>query len=298
VNSKSWEQFPTGTYDKGRLDGSLLAQPALPNILREIFAQSQYTREAIVIDACLALGIPSGEWFTLEELWQRLSGVGFSYNLLRDALGNHRIFKIGVLRNGRAGRDPHTYQIPSVSRLFAEWVNPAKWYRAVTDVLPIQALQSPKMYLAHLHKALIHRTFTDHDSRPVSLTRGFMASRLGVTTKTLRNYEKLFPQIHVTQVFEYTELIVGGDWELPAERDPSNGGTFLYAFDDEGNERHAPAIRAVAAQLVRDGWTVYRMTQKPNLYQIVTPYNAHLLQNRQLIPSSEQMRTDKAHHGT
>ena len=250
-------------------------EPCLPNVVREKLAQRDLVPAAMLLDAFRTIPdmIQPGKWYTLREIMGAVRVFNIPERLIRKALNTNAVFAPGTRHMGGKGRPPKEYRIPSLQELFAEFVDrDDEWYRVAADRITVDAFQSTAAYLAHLHNAYILRLC--HDAKKaIEHPRKKMAERLGVCVQTIRNYEKRLGQIFVTQRFTVAELVHGVAWNLPTERKldennkPEWSATMLEAVDEQGTRRRFPAVRAVAAKLIQDGWQVWKVTQLCNTYE-------------------------------
>jgi hypothetical protein len=227
------------------------AAKGLPNTIREKLIETQKTGiTARLVEALLNEQIKQFTEAQLTEIAQRY-GIG-RFSVLRALTGNlatiteQRVFPIVIEENmlcsatdgvKKAGRPARVYRLPN----FEYFYNLLGVQRSSSDTLNSDDLRSGKRYRMALHRTLIER-------RPGEYGRGWLASRLGTSVRTIQRYNRAL-NVQVTPVYAYTRF----DWDtienvpLSEERERITPGRWL---EDAAGKRY-PALRALAYKLMK-----------------------------------------------
>ena len=127
------------------------------------------------------------------------------------------------------------------------------------DPLNLEDLRSPKRYRQALHRALLQR-------RPGVYSQALLARRLGLSTRSIRRYNRALP-LKIQPTYQETPVIWATLAQIPAAADLQrcqihSGGQFL--IDETGKKW--PLKREIAAMLLAKGCRVSRMRQGCNHY--------------------------------
>ncbi len=148
------------------------------------------------------------------------------------------------------GRPSTTFRIPSPERLCKLLgVQPSG-----SDPLTLEDLHSARQTRLAAHRELIRR-------RPGTYLRQWLGDRLGVSGPTIWRYSHAIDGLQVTSTFTATAI---GWWNLknvPA----SLGDTSGTCLEDETGKRW-PALKAIAAKLLRQGRAVRLLVQSLSYY--------------------------------
>lgn len=235
----------------------------LLNAVREYMVKRGLTHTALVLDALYTIGARINRYYTVIELHSLLSPLGVSEKVIRSATHN-TVFR--SRKRHTAGRAAREYFLPSAQQV-AQWF-PVRNDSQTSDTLPVSAFQNAAAYRAAMHETMISR-LTRQNGGKFKMSRLKMYTRLGVCANTIRNYERKAP-IEVTPYIVSHELVGGIVWDVPAQHDNSHA-KWLRVVAEDGSYRNYPNVRAIAAKFISAGCRVFRMTQRSNLYQYMTP---------------------------
>lgn len=255
---------------------------ALPTVLREHFLQTRRTYLARVLDGLLMADFKPGEPFTEKQIVDALAGQVGRYSILKalqecDPAGNpvfacadpspapltHTtvasacadlanntciLFRATASNKNQKGRPPKTYTLPRMDQLCQRFSVRMRG----ADVLQPQDLSSPAAYRRALHRELIRR-------RPGTYAVSWLAKRLGASSRTIQRYQA-GGELRTRPSF-MRRVIGWGSLNLVPD-DRSIYGVFLE--DDQG--KRYPALRAIAARLLKLGRSIACVRQRHNTY--------------------------------
>ena len=149
---------------------------------------------------------------------------------------------------GRAGRKAHVFMMPSNTEL-CELLGVTD---SGGDSMTLNDLRTAPGLRKAVHRELIRR-------RPGTYTRKWLADRLGVCLITLDTYNRDIP-INIMHSFTREKIGWHNLEQVQEEKiDPS-----IFLTDENGKKY--PALRVIAAKLLKQKHTVYLMRQRPSFY--------------------------------
>ncbi len=250
----------------------------LPNAVREALFGMKMTYTVRTIEALRLKGILPGQSFTRQDAIDLLKGIvgqgsviaalytppsghpqasyeaaisnGCKQQKNCSFVGAKKPFKIQTFPSNtpKRGRKTHVFVMPSNAELCD--------LLGVTDTggdtLTLDDLKTAPGTRKAVHRELIRR-------RPGTYTRKWLAARLGVCLVTLDTYNRDIP---INVIYSFTREKIG--WHnlgmVQEERiDPS-----VFLTDEAGKQY--PALRAIAAKLLKGQHTVYLLAQRPSFY--------------------------------
>lgn len=230
----------------------------LSNEAREILLNTKRGKAALVLDACYAANLDRDHVYKVKDLIEIFNQT--SERLVREGCKDKLFRPHSGLPNG--GRPPLQILLPYPNEVDRRLVVVAR--RDRRDPLPNSAFANLRSYRAAIHKAMVDRLAKDNDGA-FRLGRAAMSSRLGVSSKTVRSYEKL-TGVLVQQIVNSKQLKLSEDWGLPSIK--ASNHRWLQAVLPCGSIESYPAVQAIAAKLLKDGCTVHLMTQCTNAYGV------------------------------
>jgi hypothetical protein len=157
-------------------------QRGLDNGSRETLLAIKMGSAALTIDVLLKVW-GAGQRFTERQALAEVQHLGIGRRTLRNALyaapRRHRLFHRAGIHRPKRGRPAQLYELPSA----AEVASRLGISRTPSDELKPADLRGLTTYRAALHREFIRRS-------PGVYTRGWLAGRLGVSKRTVRDYDK------------------------------------------------------------------------------------------------------------
>ncbi len=258
--------------------------PQLPNSVREALFARKQTFAVRTIEALRLKGIRPGQSFTRQEALDLLKGIVGQWSILATFAADllppsaHPPAPAGLpssdgctqqkkcafvgtkkphlisydpsltLHDPRRGRKTHVFVMPSNAELCA--------VLGVTDsggdALTLDDLKTAPDTRKAAHRELIRR-------RPGTYTRKWLADRLGVCLVTLDTYNRDIP---INVIHSFAREKIGWHNLNMVQEDKIDPSVFL--MDDAG--RKYPALRVIAARLLKGKRTVYLLRQRPSFY--------------------------------
>lgn len=241
----------------------------LPNDIREQMLSSGHGHGALMVDLLCFYGIQH-EWVTVDQV---MSVSLCNETLVRKALSDSIIFLARPVKTGKRGRPKIEYIMRSTGEL--EFTFGARYLRAYggklhdpfIDALPEVAFSSMARYKLELHREFLTR---NSEGEWFQCSMSFMASRMGVSTRTLRRYHEHI-DVEIKPVINYKPLPKSAVSRLP---DEAIGGTWIEIGDVRDvaarTAKRLPFIRgALEKHVDNDLWIV---NQEPNMYRVVRTY--------------------------
>lgn len=193
--------------------------------------------------------------------------------MVRAGLTQHAlIFQRRIVRTARPGRPAYTYRIPSPLEIEAEYAPGAG--SSPHDALEPEDLQSVHHYRLGLHRMLIVRLFIQNGGEGVTMYRDLQAERLGVSTRTIRSYDKKLGFSHVPN---YSKTLLSKEsWRgLPRYKERFDKKTgkrlasryWLESYDwKTGQTTRMPFVKCLAYKASQADLDVYRVERLANTY--------------------------------
>ncbi len=265
------------------------------NLIYEKILQTSFPHASLILRALVKVDFERDSSFTIKKvLWNfRLDNIPLSEHLLRKGLND--LEKLGLVRTRplmtrKQGRPAVIYTLTHPEYMRAKLsIDRDPGY---LDEVPAESLGSLRDYRAAMHRALIAR----HNKQ---YSRRFLASRLGVSEATTRNYEK-GTDIKVQPCWGKKRITYATAFDLPEKnkpgqyfleitgKEPLNDEEFealmaeypeehhkYFKWDNKYNRpmvdikpRRCRAIRFLAQQAIRQGLEVHLMWRETNYYSI------------------------------
>jgi len=228
----------------------------------------------VVLEALYMLKLRADSWHTFNEIFRLLNdNFATSYQLTYQGLKSPLIFQRrkspGIA--GRRGRRAYLYRIPHPDEIKAEYGSGLP--HSPTDTLQKADLQSLTSYRLALHRELFIRRFIDNRGRGFDMSRKLMAERLGVSTRTVRSYDKRLDFSHTPNHREtpvdwtnwHTLPRYKNQYDSDGRRLASKKWLKVYRYTDN-SVRLLPLVRYLAYQALSKDCQVYTVERLPNTY--------------------------------
>lgn len=235
-------------------------QRGLDNGSREKLLALKMGYAALVLDVLLKMW-PAGQRFTERQALAQVQLFGIGRRTLRNALQcapirtkvfSTSLFSLAGFERPKRGRPAQAYKLPNA----AEVAQRLGIGRTPSDELKPDDLRGLTNYRVALHRELIRR-------QPRQYTRGWLAGRLGVSKRTVRDYDKR-AKITVTPMIAKTELkaIYLADMPEDGKQNLTSRAEWL-----EWQGKAYPALQVVARRLLQLGGAMI-VRQYSNHYQL------------------------------
>ena len=178
---------------KRQHDEQRAAPSGLPNTIREALLNRGMATTARALDALLSAGVHAGDAFSVKQLVDAGISRPTAYRVVKAQIDGQVIFSQNDtltytapgypenLRKNTRGRPATFYTMPSTGELAALLGVPTgRIFDG--DALPDEATRSSKRYRVAMYRALIAR-------RPGTYTRRWLGARLGVSGRSVNNYD-------------------------------------------------------------------------------------------------------------
>lgn len=219
-------------------------QRGLDNGSRELLLALKMGFAALTIDVLLKVwGV--GQRFTERQALAEVQLLGIGRRTLRNALHatvrGRRLFNLAGIHKPKRGRHAQLYELPSA----AEVAQRLGIRRTPSDELKPDDLRGMTNYRVALHRELIRR-------EPGAYTRGWLAGRLGVSKRTVRDYDKragikVTPQIDHVPMYTIGQVMSAISHQLVETRDPY-GKPYDRWLEDPTGKRY-PLMLDIAKRL-------------------------------------------------
>ena len=251
------------------------ARLSLANSVREALLPTDHAKGLLVADALFFLQVSPDCWLPFSTIYRLLSdNCGTSYGMVYQGLQCRRIFQrrksAGVAH--RRGARPYLYRVPHPDELQAEFAPHAR--QTPGDRLRKCDFKNLTTYRMGLHHALYVRRWCNNGGQGFMMSRGLMASRLGVSERTVRTYDQRLGHSHDPNYQETP--IHWHNWDsLPrykerfsptGERLPSKQWLKVVDWDQGGQTTCYPRVKYLAYQALKKGQTVLLVERLPNTY--------------------------------
>ncbi len=228
----------------------------VPNSLREALLQQDLGEAALVLDVFLLCGYLPNKSSTYQKILKKLAEHGFTLGrgLIRRALASG-VFKMVAIYNGKQGRPELLYFMPDIMDLVKRY---AGGKMVAMDTLLNADLVNLKKYRQGLYREFIRRA-------PGIYSRRFLAERLGISSRTTRNYD---PEVNVYAIRRLSrqDLRFYSDWREMILRG-KRGLNWLRIEWNDGRYLDGPLMCGVAeAYMWKPDSKVYFVTQLCNRY--------------------------------
>jgi hypothetical protein len=249
-------------------------QHQLPNALREAMLQANVSKSLVVLEGLYMLSFASDTWLTFDQIYRLCrDNFGMSYQLVYQGLCQFLIFQRrkaeGVAH--RRGPRPYLYRIPHPDELMAEF--DVKQTHSPHDELQKTDLKSVSAYRRALHRQMFIRKWLESQAKGFVMSRQLMATRLGVSVRTVRTYDKLLGHSNDPN---YKEIpITRNNWfRLPrykeqfdenGKRLPSKIWLRTHKYSDT-EYRNLPCVRYLAYKALNEGYYVDMVERLANTY--------------------------------
>lgn len=248
--------------------GKGVSMLSLSNDQREWMCRNNLANVAMVVDGLLWHSVNAGEWVTVADV---VGLLGCSMYQARQALAEGCFKERSVKQEGR-GRPTLHYRVPSPGEVGRYYDIPATG-PIVSDPLPEWAFTSAANFKKALHRSFLIRSSISGTTW-AEFPRKWMADRLGVCPKTLRDYEKTYPfqNLEIQQQIEIiAKLLPDRDYRL-ADRF-RRGAAYLVAAASEdevasGGGRPGPATDGYANYCLQAGQEIWLVKRGYNLYKM------------------------------
>jgi hypothetical protein len=232
----------------------------LPNSLREALLQKNLGDSALLLDAIYLSGWTAFKKFTRKQLLNNLLNnphgkIDVPDGIIHRAL-NSGIFAYRRLRRLGKGRPEHQYTVPEIGPLLNHYAN-GTW--TASDPLYPDDFRSLKIYRVALHRALIER-------HPGAYSREFLGKRLGVSKRTVRNYDRA-AGIVVTARYKKIEIGRFINWQDFLIGKHPGGAEWLEFIYPDGVIERKPIKIGIVWKLMHLA-AVYIVKQLTNYYEL------------------------------
>jgi hypothetical protein len=243
-------------------------QRGLDNGSRETLLGIKMGFAALTIDVLLKIW-GAGQRFTERQALAEVQFLGIGRRTVRNALHatvrRRRLFNLAGIHRPKRGRPAQLYELPSAAEVASRLGIP----RTLSDELKPADLHGLTTYRAALHREFIRRS-------PGAYTRGWLAGRLGVSKRTVRDYDKR-GGITVTPQFDYqrmynpvTQIMTAISHQLVDTRAPY-GKPYDRWLEDPTGKRY-PLMMDIARRLFEKFPTGKGLPQCYIVYQTANKY--------------------------
>lgn len=247
-------------------------QRGLDNGSREKLLSFKMGYAALVLDVLLKMW-PAGQRFTERQALAQVQLFGIGRRTLRNALQcvphrtsvfGTRLFSLAGVERPKRGRPAQVYKLPSA----AEVARQLSSERTPSDELKPDDLRGLTAYRVALHRELIRR-------QPDFYTRGWLAGRLGVSKRTVRDYDKragikVTPQITYERMYNMIQVANALSMQKVDTREPYGTPHDRWLEDPTG--RRYPLMRDIAKRLLEKHPTGRGLPQCFIVYQTANKY--------------------------
>lgn len=244
-------------------------QRGLDNGSREKLLALKMGYAALVLDVLLKMW-PAGQRFTERQALAQVQLFGIGRRTLRNALQcrphgtgvfSFGLFPLAGFERPKRGRPAQAYKLPSADEVARQ----LRIGRTPSDELKPDDLRGLTAYRVALYRELIRR-------QPDFYTRGWLAGRLGVSKRTVRDYDKragikVTPQITYTRMYnmiQVAEALSVGTQELGKKR-------YDRWLEDPTGKRY-PLMMDIAKRLLEKYPTGRGLPQCFIVYQTANKY--------------------------
>lgn len=232
----------------------LVGRAGIPNTVRENLLQDGTTggEAALLLDNCFYAGLRAGHSFTHQTLmiYLQRAGLNISPALVRRALKHPAFIKNGK-DHPKRGRATQFYTLPSVMDLITRY---GGGRQGTTDPLDAEDLRKLSTYRAALHREFIRRN-------SARWGRKKLGWRLGVSKWATLYYEKYFKNFRCKRRVSCKPFFTLN--ELPERQEFRS---WLTVEKPDGTRFKCPAIRSLAARLLKIGYQLTLWIQEVNEY--------------------------------
>jgi hypothetical protein len=247
-------------------------QRGLDNGSREKLLDLKMGYAALVLDVLLKMW-PVGQRFTERQALAQVQLFGIGRRTLRNALQcvphrtsvfGTRLFPLAGFERPKRGRPARAYKLPSA----AEVARQLSSERTPSDELKPDDLRGLTAYRVALYRELIRRS-------PGFYTRGWLAGRLGVSKRTVRDYDKragikVTPQITYERMYNMIQVANALSMQKVITRAPYGTPHDRWLEDPMG--KRYPLMRDIAKRLFEKYPTGKGLPQCYIVYQTANKY--------------------------
>lgn len=247
----------------------------LENGIREAILQSGEAKGLVVLEGLYYLKYDFGSWLTFDQIYRQLrDNFGCSYRLVYEGLQARMLFqrrKASANAHQRGAR-PYLYRVPRPAELRAHFTPDGQ--PTPSDPLQKSDLKNVTSYRMALHRELYIRKWSDNGGKGFKMYRGLQADRLGVSTRTIRTYDKKLGFSYEANFVE--KRIYWKDWDkLPRYKDafdaqgkklPSRKWLRIVDWNHDGFEKIVPYVAYMAYEGLRNDCAVYEVSREANTY--------------------------------
>lgn len=239
----------------------------LPNDIRENLIQAGLIKAAFILDALYWHGIQDN-WITVADLCGIMPDT--SETLIRQALNESTVMLCRPIKNGKRGRPTLQYQAKPIDQLTIWWAGARRKIGAPVpriDDLPEAAFGSIRSYRLHLHAEYLQRN-SQHGTVWHQASQVFMASRLGISPRTLRRYhEEIKPEVKET--YEVSRIKPAQLPEAATDHRPMwlEIGSLSQIVNRQPTRR-IPATRPAAEWALANGHQIHLVRRRSNRYRL------------------------------
>ena len=282
----TWEKLikklkATGALEKATLNNQVdkLSELGLTTDIRECLLQQRATTAARILDILYLSGVKPGDIVTAQQVWEKCKPYDISLNTVYRVLNKYshsgngmglEIFAIfspfysfqHVIREDHAkkyrrGRREIKYRIPTLEELENKLAVAQKIRHY--DPISSRALRENKLYRAEVHAAMPKR-------RPGNYSRRFLGERIGVSSKTTRNYDKMV-NLEIVYRLKRRVMTLGDILTLPSDEELAHkpSKNFCRWLETESGRRYKPT-RDGARRALATNETVYIVKQLVSHY--------------------------------
>lgn len=239
----------------------------LPNAVREAMLAAGAGKSLLVAELLYCVGVSSEVWLTRSQI-ERIArdNAGMSTKTVIAGLQDKTVFdRRNVSTSRGAGRPTLEYRVPTVTELEAEY---APGVQSPSDPITPADCKNLKTYRMALHHRMARRLWVESNGRGFRMSRGLMAARLAVTTKTIIAYD--YELGHTAEKNLLEREITEQNWSsLPRFRSKNElaGRRWLQVRDwRTGQVDDMPRVRYLAYKGVFSGKQVFEVEQQINTY--------------------------------
>jgi hypothetical protein len=230
--------------------------------LREALIKAGHTNLSRLLDVFYLLGWLPGKEFSRKEVYANINNI-LSTKTIRNAtdqLGNYCPFipPFSLQLNqkekkGKKSRPPKIFMVPDANEISMKLGVQQKNF----EIMDPSKIRSVSNYRAEVYAALPNR-------KPGMYSRKLLASRIGVSIRTSRNYDKK-AGLKVTPNITRNEMTIDDLLQLPEKLfEKRDYRTWLQ---DERNQKYPPIKRSIEMIAKNGGGKVYRCVQLANSYE-------------------------------
>jgi len=239
----------------------------LPNDIRENLISGGLIKGAFILDALYFHGVED-RWLTVADVCGILQET--SETLVRQALNEAAMIMSRPIKTGKRGRPTMEYKPKTIDQLTIWWAGAPRKIGAPIpriDPLPESAFSSIKNYRLELHAEFLRRNSLE-GSVWYQASQAFMASRLGISPRTLRRYHDILkPEIKET--YEVSRIKPDQLPEAATDHRPMwlEIGSLSQIVNRQPTRR-IPATRPAALWALANGYQIHLVRRKANRYKL------------------------------